>query len=246
MRYFIKLAYNGTNYHGWQSQPNAVSVQETLEKALSLLLKNKIEIVGAGRTDTGVHAKEMYAHFDFNKTIEKDFWVPKLNSYLPKDIVINDIVEVSADAHARFDATSRTYEYLMHTFKNAFLNEQSWYHFYPLDLDKMNEAAKILLEYTDFECFSKTNTDVFTFNCKITEAHWQQNGSQLMFTITADRFLRNMVRAIVGTMINIGQGKIEITHLRKIIESKNRNEAGFSVPAHGLYLTKITYPFLSE
>ncbi len=246
MRYFIKFAYNGTLYHGWQSQPNAVTVQETLEKALSLLFKKHIELVGAGRTDTGVHAKEMYAHFDFNEQLETDFWIPKLNSYLPKDIVIFEIIPVTAEAHARFDATSRTYEYYIHSFKDAFLTDLSWYHYYPLDLERMNEAASTLLEYTDFECFSKTNTDVFTYNCKITEALWQKKGNQLIFTITADRFLRNMVRAIVGTLINIGQGKIEVAQLQKIIESKNRSEAGFSAPAHGLYLTQIKYPYLSK
>ena len=246
MRYFIKFAYNGTLYHGWQSQPNAVTVQETLEKALSLLFKKHIELVGAGRTDTGVHAKEMYAHFDFNEQLETDFWIPKLNSYLPKDIVIYEIIPVTAEAHARFDATSRTYEYYIHSFKDAFLTDLSWYHYYPLDLERMNEAASTLLEYTDFECFSKTNTDVFTYNCKITEAFWQKKGNQLIFTITADRFLRNMVRAIVGTLINIGQGKIEVAQLQKIIESKNRSEAGFSAPAHGLYLTQIKYPYLSK
>lgn len=246
MRYFIKFAYNGTLYHGWQSQPNAVTVQETLEKALSLLFKKHIELVGAGRTDTGVHAKEMYAHFDFNEQLETNFWIPKLNSYLPKDIVIYEIIPVTAEAHARFDATSRTYEYYIHSFKDAFLTDLSWYHYYPLDLERMNEAASTLLEYTDFECFSKTNTDVFTYNCKITEAFWQKKGNQLIFTITADRFLRNMVRAIVGTLINIGQGKIEVAQLQKIIESKNRSEAGFSAPAHGLYLTQIKYPNLSK
>ncbi len=246
MRYFIKLAYNGTNYHGWQTQPNAVSVQETLEKALSLLLKNKIEIVAAGRTDSGVHAKEMFAHFDFEESIDGDYWIPKLNSYLPKDIVIYSIFEVNAEAHARFDAIERSYEYHIHSTKDVFINELSWYHFYPLNLEKMNQASKILLEYTDFECFSKVNTDVFTFNCKIKNAIWQQNENQLIFTITADRFLRNMVRAIVGTMINIGQGKIEPEHLRTIIESKNRSQAGFSAPAHGLYLTQILYPYSTE
>ena len=246
MRYFIKFAYNGTLYHGWQSQPNALTVQETLQKALSLLFKKHIELVGAGRTDTGVHAKEMYAHFDFNEQLETDFWIPKLNSYLPKDIVIYEIIPVTAEAHARFDATSRTYEYYIHSFKDAFLTDLSWYHYYPLDLERMNEAASTLLEYTDFECFSKTNTDVFTYNCKITEAFWQKKGNQLIFTITADRFLRNMVRAIVGTLINIGQGKIEVAQLQKIIESKKRSEAGFSAPAHGLYLTQIKYPYLSK
>jgi tRNA pseudouridine38-40 synthase len=217
-----------------------------LEKALSLLLKNKIEIVAAGRTDSGVHAKEMFAHFDFEEAIDSDYWIPKLNSYLPKDIVIYSIFEVNSEAHARFDAIERTYEYHIHSTKDVFINELSWYHFYPLNLEKMNQAAKILLEYTDFECFSKVNTDVFTFNCKIKNAFWQQNENQLVFTITADRFLRNMVRAIVGTMINIGQGKIEPEQLRIIIESKNRSQAGFSAPAHGLYLTQILYPYSTE
>ncbi|MCB0444010.1 MAG: tRNA pseudouridine(38-40) synthase TruA [Flavobacterium sp.] len=246
MRYFIKLAYNGTNYHGWQSQPNAVTIQETLEKALSLLFKNKIEIVAAGRTDAGVHAREMFAHFDYNDEISSSFWVPKLNSFLPKDIVIYSIFKVDAEAHARFDAIERTYEYHIHSAKDAFINELSWYHFYPLKLEKMNQAAKILLDYTDFECFSKANTDVFTFNCTIKNAIWQQNENNLVFTITADRFLRNMVRAIVGTMINIGQEKIDPEQLRTIIESKNRSQAGFSAPAHGLYLTQISYPYSTE
>lgn len=246
MRYFIKLAYNGKNYHGWQSQPNASSVQETLTKALCLLLKKEIEIVGAGRTDSGVHAKQMYAHFDIDEPLDATYWMQKLNSYLPKDIVIFEFIKVKDDAHARFDAKSRTYEYYIHTFKDAFINEDSWYYSNALDLVKMNEAAKVLLEYEDFECFSKTNTDVFTFNCSITEAFWIQKDNQLIFTITANRFLRNMVRAIVGTLINIGLGKNSIEDLRNIIESKNRNLAGFSVPAHGLFLTKITYPYLNN
>lgn len=246
LRYFIKLAYNGTHFHGWQSQPNAKTVQETLEKALSLLFKTSIQLVGAGRTDSGVHATEMFAHFDFPDLLDSDFWVPKLNSYLPKDIVIYNILCVQADAHARFDATSRTYEYYINSLKDVFLNDQSWYHHHPLDLEKMNEAAAYLLNYSDFECFSKTNTDVFTYNCKISQAFWQKKDNQLLFTITADRFLRNMVRAIVGTLVNIGQGKMEVTQMKTIIESKNRSEAGFSAPALGLYLTQIKYPYLSE
>jgi len=245
MRYFIELAYNGTNYHGWQSQPNAVSVQETLEKALTLVLKTPIEIVGAGRTDAGVHAKQMFAHFDYPEVLEASFWVTKLNSYLPKSIVIYNIISVSDDAHARFDATSRTYEYHIHTYKDAFIDSGSWLYSQPLNLQLMNEATSLLLNHTDFECFSKAHTDVFTFNCKITQAHWQQNGNQLVFTITADRFLRNMVRAIVGTFINIGLEKRTIEDLQKILDSKDRSQAGFSVPAHGLYLTQITYPYLN-
>lgn len=244
MRYFIELAYKGTNYHGWQFQPDAASVQETLEKALSVLLRTPIEIVGAGRTDAGVHAKQMFAHFDCEAVFEIPVLVHKLNSYLPKDIAIFNIHKVHDDAHARFDATKRTYEYHIHTFKNAFESDDSWYYGLPLKVEKMNEACKILFEHTDFECFSKVNTDVNTFNCKIFEAHWQQNDDKLMFTISADRFLRNMVRAIVGTMINIGLEKISLTDFTQIIESKDRNKAGFSVPAHGLYLTKVEYNYI--
>lgn len=246
MRYFIKLAYKGTNYFGWQYQPDAISVQETLNKALSTLLKTNIDILGAGRTDSGVHAKEMFAHFDYETEIDTQKIVYKLNSFLPKDIAIFDLIKVHDDAHARFDATKRTYEYHIHTKKNAFESDNSWYYSLPLDVEKMNEACKILFEYIDFECFSKTHTDVNTFNCKIFEANWKQNEEKLVFTISADRFLRNMVRAIVGTMINIGSGKVSLNDFRKIIESKNRSKAGFSVPAHGLYLTKIEYPYLSD
>ncbi|PZO30942.1 MAG: tRNA pseudouridine(38-40) synthase TruA [Flavobacteriaceae bacterium] len=246
MRYFIKLAYKGTNYFGWQYQPDAISVQETLNKALSTLLKTNIDILGAGRTDSGVHAKEMFAHFDYETEIDIEKLVYKLNSFLPKDIAIFDLIKVHDEAHARFDATKRTYEYHIHTKKNAFKSDDSWYYSLPLDVAKMNEACKILFEYIDFECFSKTNTDVNTFNCKIFEANWQQNEDKLVFIIAADRFLRNMVRAIVGTMINIGSGKVSLYDFRQIIESKNRSKAGFSVPAHGLYLTKIEYPYLSK
>ena len=246
MRYFIELAYKGTNYHGWQYQPEANSVQETLNKALSVLLKTAIDVVGAGRTDTGVHAKQMYAHFDFEKEINTNQLVHKLNSFLPKDIVVYSIIKVSNEAHARFDATKRTYEYHIHTFKDVFENEGSWLHQLPIDIDKMNEACQILFKHNDFECFSKTNTDVRTFNCVVFEANWKQIGNKVVFTISADRFLRNMVRAIVGTMINIGLGKINLSDFEKIIESKNRSQAGFSAPAHGLYLTQIAYKYINN
>lgn len=245
MRYFIELAYKGTNYHGWQFQPDANSVQETLNKALSILLKTEIDIVGAGRTDTGVHAKQMYAHFDVEETLNTTQLVHKLNSFLPKDIVIFRIIPVDNEAHARFDATRRTYEYHIHTFKDAFETDGSWLHQLPLDLDKMNNACQLLFKYNDFECFSKTHSDVRTFNCVIFEANWKQTGNKIVFTISADRFLRNMVRAIVGTMINIGLGKISLSDFEKIIESKNRSQAGFSAPAHGLYLTQITYDYIN-
>lgn len=244
MRYFIKFSYNGTHYHGWQIQPNALSVQETLSKALSIVLNFDINLMGAGRTDTGVHAKEMFAHFDVEKLIDTQSSIHKLNSYLPKDIAIHDIILVHDDAHARFDATKRTYEYHINIFKDVFLENLSWYYQKELDVHAMNHASKILLQHTDFKCFSKVNTDVNTFNCKIFEAYWKKENNKLIFTISADRFLRNMVRAIVGTLINVGLHKITTKDFNAIIENKNRNDAGFSVPAHGLYLTKIEYDFL--
>lgn len=244
MRYFIKLAYNGTNYHGWQYQPNASSVQETMNKAVSTILNTEINLMGAGRTDTGVHAKEMYAHFDFKKSFEIESVIHKLNSFLPKDITIYDIIPVPAAAHTRFDAVKRTYEYHINTFKDPFLQEQSWYFHQHLDIDLMNQAAQLLFDHTDFQCFSKVNTDVNTYDCTISEAHWSKENEKLIFTISANRFLRNMVRAIVGTLINIGLHKITLTDFDAIIKSKNRDKAGFSVPAHGLYLTKIEYDYL--
>nr|WP_294787533.1 tRNA pseudouridine(38-40) synthase TruA [uncultured Flavobacterium sp.] len=244
MRYFIQFAYNGTHYHGWQIQPNASSVQETLNKAFSVLLNEPISIMGAGRTDTGVHATEMFGHFDTEKTLDVPLLMHKLNSFLPKDIAIFDIILVHDDAHCRFDASKRTYEYHINTVKNPFLQELSWYVNQKLDVDFMNEAAQILLKHTDFQCFSKVHTDVNTFDCTIFEASWKQEDGKLIFTIAANRFLRNMVRAIVGTLINIGLHKITLADLENIIASKNREKAGFSVPAHGLYLTKIDYDYI--
>jgi len=243
LRYFIKLAYNGTHYHGWQYQPNAASVQENLNKAFSVLLNAPINLMGAGRTDTGVHAKEMYAHFDFDTPFDIPNLVHKLNSFLPKDIVIYAIFPVHDEAHTRFDAKKRTYEYHINTHKDPFSQELSWYFHHKLDVDLMNTAARLLLDHTNFQSFSKVNTDVNTFNCKIMEAHWVQNNDRLIFTISADRFLRNMVRAIVGTLVNVGLHKISPKEFNAIIESKDRNKAGFSVPAHGLYLTEIVYDF---
>lgn len=244
MRYFISFAYNGKNYCGWQYQPHSPSVQETLNKALSTLLRTTIDATGAGRTDTGVHATQMYAHFDYEGNIDSDALTKRVNAFLPKDIVVYRFIPLHDEAHARFDATSRSYEYHIHTFKDAFIHEGSWFNFHPLDVDKMNEAAQVLFDYIDFKCFSKTHTDVKTFNCKITEARWEQHGNKLVFHISADRFLRNMVRAIVGTLVEVGLGKSTMQDVRNIIESRDRNKAGFSVPAHGLYLTKVIYPYL--
>jgi tRNA pseudouridine38-40 synthase len=242
LRYFIELSYNGKAYHGWQNQPNAISVQQVLEEALSVLLQTKIEIIGAGRTDTGVHATQMFAHFDVEFEIDIPNLVYKLNSFLPNDISIHDMFKVKDDAHARFDAISRTYHYKISTTKNVFTTDFAYRFQVPLDVKKMNDACSILLQYKDFQSFSKSNTDVKTYYCNIEKAEWIEEQNGLIFIITADRFLRNMVRAIVGTMINIGLGKIQVKNLISIIESKNRSEAGFSVPAHGLYLTQITYP----
>ena len=242
MRYFIEFSYNGTAYHGWQSQPNAISVQQVLEEALSKMLRTKISVMGAGRTDSGVHAAEMFAHFEVEESFDSDLIIFKLNCFLPKDIAVHSIFEVNPKAHARFSALSRTYNYRIATKKNVFASDFAYRIFFALDIEKMNEACKILFHYKDFQCFSKSNTDVKTYHCDIKEAFWEFKDDEMVFTITADRFLRNMVRAIVGTMIEIGYGKIEVNQLHDIIKSKDRSEAGFSVPAQGLYLTKIVYP----
>jgi len=242
LRYFIQLSYNGSSYHGWQIQPNAVTVQETIQDALSKLLNTNISITGAGRTDTGVHAFQMFAHFDVDETFDTENLTFKLNSFLPKDIAIQSIFQVNADAHTRFHAIKRSYDYKISLKKNVFLFDYTHYVHQKLDVDKMNEAANILLEYTNFQCFSKSNTDVKTYNCKIEQAQWKQEGNLLIFTISADRFLRNMVRAIVGTLLNIGLSKIAVSDMHKILASKDRSEAGFSVPSKGLYLTEVLYP----
>ncbi len=242
MRYFIELSYNGKAYHGWQNQPNAISVQEVLEKALTTLLKQKIGIVGAGRTDAGVHAMQMFAHFDISNEIDFEKLKYNLNSFLPKDIAIHNIFKVNEDAHARFDAISRTYIYRISLTKNVFTFNDTYYFKQTLDINKMNEATKILLEYKNFKCFSRSNTDVKTYNCDIMNAAWVIENDELVFTIKADRFLRNMVRAIIGTMIEIGTGKMKLAQLHDVIKSEDRSQAGASVSGHALYLSRIEYP----
>lgn len=242
MRYFIRFSYFGKAYHGWQNQPNAITVQEVLEKALSTLLREKIEVVGAGRTDTGVHAKEMFAHFDFDSISDLEELTYRLNAFLPDDIAIQEIKKVKADAHARFDAVERAYEYWVVQQKNPFYFDFAHLVTQNLDVASMNIAASYLLEHTDFECFSKSNTDVKTFNCEVRRAIWEIREDKLVFTIRADRFLRNMVRAIVGTLLDVGFGKMTPDEIHSIIASKDRSEAGVSVPAKGLYLTKVSYP----
>jgi len=244
-RYFINLAYNGTRYNGWQIQDNAPSVQATINDAFSTILKKEINIVGCGRTDTGVHAKKFYAHFDLAKsftTTEKNNIIRKLNGYLPSDISIISILPVTPEAHARFDAISRTYQYFILRKKDPFYKEYSYYVYGDLDVDLMNRGADILFEYQDFTSFSKTKTQVKTNLCKLKHARWEQKYHLLVFTITADRFLRNMVRAIVGTLLDVGRGKNSLSDLKMIIENKNRSYAGYSVPAKGLFLTEVEYP----
>lgn len=243
-RYFLYCSYKGTNYHGWQMQPNGISVQEVLTKALQTILRSEdLEITGAGRTDTGVHAKLMIAHFDAEIPFPSlNDLVAKLNSFLPADIVIHKIAEVRPDAHARFDALSRRYEYHITLNKNVFKTELSARIFQALDFDLMNEAASVLKQYQDFTSFSKLHTDVKTNNCVISCAEWTQRGEEWVFTIEANRFLRNMVRAIVGTLIEVGRGKISIADFRNIIEAKDRCKAGTSAPAQGLFLVHVEYP----
>ncbi len=243
MRYFIYFAYNGTAYHGWQIQPNGISVQEVLTNALCTMLREKIDLLGAGRTDTGVHAKMMVAHFDsVRDDLHDTAHIRKLNSILPKDIAAEKIVAVVPDAHARFDAVSRKYEYHLYIGKQVFLEKLALRMYHPLNFDLMNQAAAKLKNYSDFTSFSKLHTDVKTNNCVIKEAAWEQRGDQWVFTIEADRFLRNMVRSIVGTLFDVGMEKIDIPTFCGIIEAKNRCKAGSSVPAHGLYLVDICYP----
>lgn len=245
-RFFIELSYNGTDYHGWQVQPNAITVQECLDKALSTCFRQEIISLGCGRTDTGVHARQFFVHFDVvnvdaQQVIQS---LSRINGLIPYSIAIAQIFEVPLNAHSRFDADSRTYKYHIHFQKDPFLHQRSWLYKGNLDLDKMNAAAQLLLKYTDFSCFSKSNTQTFTNNCKISKAQFERDKDGLVFVITADRFLRNMVRAIVGTLVKVGKGELILSDIEKIVESKNRSEAGQSVPACGLYLEKVSYPYL--
>ncbi len=241
MRYFIELAYKGTNFHGWQRQPSVPTVQETLESALSKKLNTPIDIVGAGRTDTGVHASFFVAHFDTKLIFDIPKTVYGLNHLVGQDIVIYDIYKVEEHKHARFDATLRTYEYYITSKKNPFLRELRTYYSKTLNIEKMNEASNILLNYEDFTSFSKLHTDTKTNLCSITEAYWRNNGNEIVFKISANRFLRNMVRAIVGTLLEVGLEKINLEQFIGIIEGKNRSLAGASAPPEGLFLTDIRY-----
>lgn len=246
MRYFLHLAYNGSAFFGWQIQPNHPSVQETLETCLSLLLhEERVAVTGCGRTDTGVHASSYYAHFDTEKTFSPNECrqlVHKLNNFLPKEIVIFDLFEVALDLHARFDAESRTYQYHICTCKDPFKLQFAYHCHRAIDVEKMNEAAALLLQNEDFTSFSKVHTQVNNFICHVTEAHWNRVDDELIFTVTANRFLRNMVRALVGTLLEVGFGKLTIQDFQNIINQKDRCAAKTSVPANALFLTEVRYP----
>ena len=243
MRYFIKLSYNGESFHGWQTQTNAVTIQETIEKALQILLKKKtINIVGAGRTDAGVHAKEMIVHFDYDKILDSKKIIFKLNSFLDRNIYIIDIKPVSQDLHARFDATLREYKYYLTQSKDVYNYHIKYFFPKKLDFDKIDKAIIIIKETKNFQSFCKTKTDVTNYECTIFEFSYEILDSDIIFTISANRFLRNMVRSIIGTILEIGTSKISIDSLNEIILKSNRVYAGPSVPAHGLFLTKVEYP----
>lgn len=242
-RYFFEVAYLGTNYHGWQIQPNAITVQEVVNTSLSTVLQNEINVVGSGRTDTGVHCKQQFFHADLQTEINTNDLCYKINSLLPYDISIASITTVGNEAHARFDATSRSYEYHINTQKDPFAKELSYYFSKPLNIQNMNEAAALLCGgMKDYEAFSKVKTSVNNFLCEIHHAAWEEKSSSLIFYITANRFLRGMVRAIVGTLLDIGEGRKSVKNMSDIIASKDRQQAGRAVPAHGLYLTEVIYP----
>lgn len=244
-RYFIRLAFDGTAYHGWQYQPNGITVQKVLLDSLTTALREPVALTGAGRTDTGVHARDYYAHFDLVKQLsagECSQLLFNLNGLLPKDIAVYELFGVVPEMHARFSALSRTYEYIISQRKDPFLVNRAWFNNQRFDLDMMNRGALLIMEYNNFQCFSKSHTQVKNFRCNIMHASWSSDGYLLRFSIKADRFLRNMVRAIVGTLTELGRGRISPDDLRRIIESGDRRMAGFSVPAEGLYLAGIEYP----
>ncbi|MBL4653933.1 MAG: tRNA pseudouridine(38-40) synthase TruA [Flavobacteriales bacterium] len=241
-RYFVKLAYDGTPFHGWQIQPNANTVQQEIQKALSTILGTKTEVVGCGRTDTGVHASAYFLHFDSDNDFEEDKLISQLNGLLPVEIGICEVYKVTQGSHARFDATLRSYEYRIVRVKSPFEVKRAYQFRLLLDVNAMNLAAKYLLNITDFASFCKLGSDAKTTICKVTQAQWEQKNELLIFKISADRFLRNMVRAIVGTLMDVGLGKISFEAFKSIIETGNRSDAGTSVPAHGLYLTHVEYP----
>lgn len=246
-RYFIEISYKGTSYHGWQIQPNAITVQEVFNKALKVLFKKDIETLGCGRTDTGVHASQFFLHLDFEESIPNfEKFIRSMNALLPDDISVKNILKVSAEAHARFDATLRSYEYHIHFQKDPFKTDTSWLLRDELDMSAMNKAAKIILEYQDFGAFCKANADNFTNLCEVSQSEWEVKEDGIIYHISANRFLRNMVRAIVGSLVEVGKGKLKPETMHQIIQSQNRSEAGVSVPACGLFLTAVHYPYIKN
>lgn len=241
-RYFLDISYKGTNYHGWQRQPNANSVQAELESALKTMFQNKIGIMGSGRTDTGVHARQQVAHFDYEAAFDISELAFKLNRILPNDIVVNHAYAVRDDAHSRFDATLRSYEYFLHKKRDPFKVGESYFYSKQLDLDKMNAAAEKLHGEQDFKSFSKVKTEVNNFICNIETATWKIDNESLVFCVTANRFLRGMIRALVGTLIEVGLGNMSLKEFQAVIDVKDRNKAGRAVPAEGLFLTNVQYP----
>lgn len=243
MKFFFEIAYHGKNYAGWQNQANAIGIQSVIENALSQMFRTEVKIIGSGRTDTGVHCEQQFFHCELDKEeIEYASLIQKLNSFLPRDIVVKDIRKVKPDANARFDALERTYHYRITRTKNPFMEGLAWHFFKPVDIQTMNNAAALLLGEHDFECFSKVHTDVNHFLCNIKKAQWKEEGQMLEFTVTANRFLRGMVRSIVGTLLDVGTGKTSMKEFQAIIQSRDRKKAGANVPPQGLYLTKVKYP----
>lgn len=242
MRYFFEISYTGTHFHGWQSQANAVGVQEVVEKAMSKLFRKEVKIVGSGRTDTGVHCVQQFFQADLDERFDEAEWIQKINSLLPKQIAIRSIKAVKENAHARYDAVERTYQYMITKRKDPFLQRFAYHLFKEVEIKTMKKASSLLLGEHDFECFSKVKTDVNHFRCTIKRAEWSEQNDTIQFTISANRFLRGMVRAIVGTLLDVGSGKISVAEFRKIIESKDRKRAGMNVPPDGLYLMAVKYP----
>jgi len=242
MRYFFEISYNGTNYHGWQNQANAIGVQQIVEEGMTKIFREEISIVGSGRTDTGVHCIQQFFHADVEQKFDAETWIIKLNSLLPRDIAIRSVFPVAPEAHARFDAIERSYEYKITRVKDPLLTGYAYYFFRDLNLKTMNEAAALLVGTHDFKSFSKVKTDVNHFLCDLKKAHWNQKDHLLVFNITANRFLRGMVRAIVGSLLDVGSGKTSVKDFQKIIDKQDRKNAGMNVPPEGLYLTSVKYP----
>lgn len=242
VRYFFEIAYHGGNYNGWQSQQNGIGVQTVVEDALTKIFRSPVEIFGSGRTDTGVHCEQQFFHTDLEQPFEAGTLIQRMNSFLPRDITIRSVRRVKSDASARFDAIDRTYRYQITRVKNPFLLGLSWHYFKPLKVENMNRAAALLLGEHDFECFSKVKTEVNHFLCEVKKAQWVEKGDELFFTISANRFLRGMVRAVVGTLLDLGTGKISQKDFVVILKSRDRKSAGMNVPAQGLYLQSVRYP----